>query len=132
MASFPPFLELMHFALDLNRGHKLTGLHHLTRSTVAVIYCNNFQYGHGVKWLHFCHGSHGYSQTEVPAFMFTLLSFNRALDWVCNCSCCYRYVLFGFVWSSDNCTISMLKFRTSTFHKPNHSHAVKAPQENIL
>ena len=70
MASFPPFLELMHFALDLNRGHKLTGLHHLTRPNVAVIYCNNFHYGQGVKWLHFSHGSHGYSQTEVPAFKF--------------------------------------------------------------
>ena len=70
MASFPPFLELMHFALGLNRGHKLTGLHHLTRSTVAVIYCNNFQYDQGVKWLHFCHGSLGCSQTEVPAFKF--------------------------------------------------------------
>ena len=70
---FPPFLELTHFALGLNRGHELTGLHHLTRSTIVVIYCNNFQYDQGVKWLLFCHGSHGYSQTEVPAFKLCLL-----------------------------------------------------------
>ena len=50
----------------------------MTRSNVAVIYCYNFQNVQGVKWLHFCHGSHGYSQTEVPAFMFMILSFNRA------------------------------------------------------
>ena len=107
----------MHFALSLNRGHQLSGLHHLTRSTVAVIYCNNFQYGQGVKRLHFCHGSHGYSQTEVPAFKFMPLHNYHAFE------CCtgnaiilvdHVYV-WEFVWSSGivNCKFSMFKFRTS-------------------
>ena len=70
VASFPPFLVLKHFTLGLNRVHELTGLHHLTRAIIAVIYCNNFPYGQGAKRQHFCHGHHGYSQAQVPAFKF--------------------------------------------------------------
>ena len=44
---FPPFLELVHFTLGLNRGHELTGFYHLTWSMVAVIYNGNFQHGWG-------------------------------------------------------------------------------------
>ena len=60
-------MELMHFALGLDRGHELTGFHHLTRPNIAVIYWNNFQYDQRAKRLNFGHWSHGYSQTEVPA-----------------------------------------------------------------
>ena len=49
MWCFPPFLEFMHLAMGLNWGHELTGLHRLTWSIVAVIYCYNFQYGQGPK-----------------------------------------------------------------------------------
>ena len=62
----PPFLAFTHLAMGLNRGHELTGLHRLTRPTVAVIYCYNFQYGQGAKMLHFCHGHPGRSQGQVP------------------------------------------------------------------
>ena len=54
----------------VTRRHELIGLHYLTQSIIAVIYCNNFQYDQGAKGNIFCHGSHGYSQTEVPAFKF--------------------------------------------------------------
>ena len=47
VASFPPFLEFKCFTLGFNRVHELTGLHHLTRAVIAVIYCNNYQYGQG-------------------------------------------------------------------------------------
>ncbi len=70
MASFPPFLEFKCFTLGLNRVHELTGLHHLTRAIIAVIYCNNFQYGQGDKMQHLCHGCPVYSQVQVPAFKF--------------------------------------------------------------
>ena len=59
---FPSFLEFKCFTLGLNRVYELTGLHHLTRAIIAVIYCNNYQYGQGAKRQHFCHGHHGYSQ----------------------------------------------------------------------
>jgi hypothetical protein len=67
----PSFLDFMHLTMDLNRGHELVGLHHLTRSNIAVIYCNNFQYGQGDKIQHLCHGCPVYSQAQVPAFKFT-------------------------------------------------------------
>ena len=60
----------MHFTMGLNWGHELAGLHHLTRSIIVVIYCNNFQYGQGAKMQHFCHGRQGYSQAQVPAYKF--------------------------------------------------------------
>ena len=70
MWRFTHFLEFMHLTIGLSRGHELTGLHHLTQSIIAVIYCNNFQYDQGAKMQHFCHGYPGYSQAQVPAFKF--------------------------------------------------------------
>ena len=70
VASFPLFLKLTHFILGLNRVHELTGLQHLARAIIAVIYCNNCQYCQEAKRQHFCHGHHGYSQAQVPVFTF--------------------------------------------------------------
>ena len=69
-SSFPPFM-VNAFHIGSQPGHERTGLHHLTRPVIAVIYCNNFQYGQGDKIQHLCHGCPVYSQAQVPAFKFT-------------------------------------------------------------
>ena len=65
-----PSLSGMNLTIGLNWDHELAALHHLTRSTIAVIYCNNVQYGQGAQMQHFCHGRQEYSQAQVPAYKF--------------------------------------------------------------